>query len=219
MKRWRNFSKFINCFYDLNFDPGKELCGNVGEKGAQIWDVNAVKTLLKDSKLSCVIFEKLDYHLPDDLFPLLMISRYNFTIWILYNPCWLIFEMWGPGWTQTTWTIMRKEQRSKLVDESQRRIRHCQCSLITSWSSSLLVLNLKADWVKSAPQWFRDTNGFSYLWRIFIEFRDRRVIWLKRTKQQEMRLVDPPLWPNPQSVPEIRWWKKENTKFAGEGNV
>lgn len=61
--------------------------------GSNLGYVNVVKTLLKDSKLSCVIFEKLDYHLPDDLFPLLMISRYNFTIWILYNPCWLIFEM------------------------------------------------------------------------------------------------------------------------------
>lgn len=149
-----------------------------------------------------------------------MISRYKFTIWSLYNPCWFIFEMLRPGWTETTQTLTRKEAEVKTCRSTSALHSTLMSGVLECILTTFSVgVNINANWVKSAPQWSRDTNGCSYLWGIFIEFRERRVIWLKRTKQQEMRLVDPPLWPNPQSAPEIRWWKKENTKFAGEGNV
>lgn len=80
-------------------------------------------------------------------------------------------------------------------------------------------------WTSVSTHRFIHTNMQTHKWLQISqwslrEFREWRVIWLKRTKLQETRIIDPPLWPNLQSVPEISWRKKENwRKLAGEGNV
>lgn len=91
-------------------------------------------------------------------------SQGTFTIWILYNPCWLIIEMLRPGWTQTTWTLIRKEAEVQTCwGASVLHSTLMSVFLDYILSTFSVSVNVHAKWVQSAPQWYWDTNGWSYL--------------------------------------------------------